>query len=124
MKSTSRVIETTALEKTCLWQEKGKDVVQAKITRTFSYRGNTGVIVGILIHTCLCNDAYLNEMAEGDVLPGVCNPRESHQEFFLVQWNRVHVPLGSVSYNKARRMAENQTTFFGRIRNWITIQRH
>jgi hypothetical protein len=78
------------------------------------------VIVGILIHTCLCDDAYLNEMAKGDVLPGVCNSRESHQEFFLVQGNRAYVPLGPMSYNKARRMAENQTTFFGRIRNWVT----
>lgn len=121
MESTSRVIETIVLEKHVLGERNGKPVIQAQFTRTFSDRRNPSRIVGILTQMCLCDDAYLNEMAEGDTLPSVCNSHERTQEFTLVQGNGVHVPIGRISYNKARRMSENQTTFFGRIRNWVLL---
>lgn len=123
MESTSRVVETTTLEKHVIYKENGKDVVWAKVTRTFTDRKNPAKVVGELVNTFLCDDCYLEGMAEGDFLPVVTKEREMNQSFWLFR-DGAGFYYGQVSYHKARRISERETSPWGRLQNRVYFFRN
>ena len=117
MKRKPTVLETVTLDKS----DTG-GIVIANVIRSFYAEEEPSRVLGQLYQTTVCKDCYLEEMADGDLIPVVQNGGETTQRFYTFsdEGSR-RVYWGNVSYNKARKLSERETSFLGKIINKLSI---
>ena len=94
--------------------------MRAKVTYTFLDHKNSMKVVGLLEVTCICDDIYLEEMSDGDMIPVVRNAEFEEQNFFLIRGQHTYW-MGSLSFHKALRVSQKETTLIGKLRNWAAL---
>lgn len=93
--------------------------ITAEVTRVFTDRNSK--VLGTLVQLTDCEDAYLEQMAEGDNLPVVRNSKAT-LSFFLLPHGDHYSLFSDFSYQKAKKVALRQTSIWGRSRNrWLPL---
>lgn len=94
--------------------------ITAEFTRVF--KDVNSKVLGTLVQLTDCDDAYVEQMPDGDSLPVVRNGKATLSFFLLPHGGNRYTMFSDFSYGKAKKVAMRQTSVWGKLRNrWLPV---